>query len=524
MRRKALISIACVSALTIVFCAGPDLRAQTAPPAPAASMQDSANELSVAVGKTVLVDTALPIKRVAMGLGDIAEVHATSPTEIMVSGKAPGETSLIIWDSKGGRQFFNVTVKASSAISDDNLEGVRRELRAELPGQTIKLSTESGTIFMRGTVKDLNANDRAVKIASTAGKVINLLNVAVPPSQPQILLKVRFESVDRTKELQLGINLFSSGFGNTIAGITTGQFSPPGISIPVPGSPATPNISQELNLFAFLPGLNLGATLQALEGNQIAQVLSQPNIVAANGKEASFLAGGEFPYPTVQGSSAAGAGAVSIQFKEFGVRLNFIPTITPRGTIRLQVAPEVSTLDFANGVQIGGFDVPGLDTRRVNTEVELGDGQSFAIGGLLSNTDNESYQKIPFLGDIPILGKFFRSMQKTKINTELIVIVTPEIVAPIQAGATLPEPKFPKKFLPPNTGIPMNNPDAKTAENTPPPVPPVIPVEKLIDSMKPEKTLVIDSASGSFGGGGSIGGGATNTTGMPGGSTSPTEP
>ena len=524
MRRKVLSSIAFLSALNVVLCAGSSLSAQTAPPAPqpAASMQDEANELSVAIGKTVLVDTALPIKRVALGLGEIAEVHATSPTEVMVSGKAPGETSLIIWDAKGGRQFFNVTVRPSSTISDDSLEGIRRELRLELPGQPIKLTVESGTIFMRGTVKNLLANDRAVKIASTAGKVVNLLDVEVPPSQPQILLKVRFESVDRTKELQLGINLFSSGFGNVISGVSTGQFSPPTITLPTAGSPTAITLSNQLNLFAFLPGLNVGATLEALESNSIAQVLAQPNIVAANGKEASFLAGGQFPFPAVQGARAGGVGAVTIQFKEFGVRLNFIPTVTPRGTIRLQVAPEVSTLDFANGVQIGGFDVPGLDVRRVNTEVELGDGQSFAIGGLLNDTDNESYQKIPFLGDIPILGKLFQSMQKTKVNTELIVIVTPEIVAPIEAGSVLPEPKFPKKFLPPNSGIPMNNPDAKTAANTPAPAPPVIPVEKLIDSMKPEKPLVVDSG-GSFGGGGGSAGGTVSAP-VAGGSTSPTEP
>jgi pilus assembly protein CpaC len=214
---------------------------------------------------------------------------------------------------------------------------------------------------------------------------------------------------------------------------------------------------------------------------------------------------------------------VTIQFKEYGVRLNFIPTVTPRGTIRLQVAPEVSTLDFTTGIQIGGFDVPGLDTRKVNTEVELADGQSFAIGGLLNNSDNETYQKIPFLGDIPILGKFFQSIQKTKTNTELIVIVTPEIVAPIEAGDALPEPKFPKKFLPPNSGIPMNTPDAKNASNTPVPAPPALPVEKLIDSLKPEKTLVIDSASGTFGGAGSAGASSGGTP-MPGGSATPTEP
>lgn len=504
MRSKAGVNIAYLSALCVFLCAS-GLQAQSSPAmAPAAqagaSLQDSANELSVAVGKVVLVDTAQPISRVALGLAEVAEVQALNPTEVMVTGKLVGETSLIIWDIKGGRQFFNVTVRASTAGLDDSLESVRRELRAELPGQAVKISSDNGTIFLRGTVKNLNNSSRAEKIASTAGKVVNLLNVEIPPADPQILLKVRFESVDRTKETQLGINIFSSGFGNTIGAVTTGQFSPPGLNLPTGSTAAQPpTISNQLNLFAFLPGLNLGATLQALEQRQLAEVLAQPNIIAANGKEASFLAGGQFPYPQVQGSSSAVGGAVTIEFKEYGVRLNFIPTITPRGTIRLQVAPEVSTLDFTNGIEISGFDVPGIDTRKVNTEVELADGQSFAIGGLLNDTDNETFMKIPFLGDIPILGKFFQSMQKTKINTELIVIVTPEIVSPIEVGAALPDPKYPGKFLPPNTGIPMNNPDAKTAANTLPPTPPSMPVEKLIDSMRANKPLVVESGTGTFG-------------------------
>ena len=231
------------------------------------------------------------------------------------------------------------------------------------------------------------------------------------------------------------------------------------------------------------------------------QVLAQPNVLAANGKQASFLAGGEYPYPVVQGTSAGGAGAVTIEFKEYGVRLNFIPTITPRGSIRLQVAPEVSSLDFTNAIEISGFNVPAINTRKVKTEVELGDGQSFAIGGLLDNRDTESYAKIPFLGDIPVLGKFFQSMQKTRTNTELIVIVTPEIVAPIQVGSALPELKYPTKFLPPNTGIPMNNPDAKTAANTLGTAPAEMPVQQLLDTMKPETPLVIDASGVGFGGG-----------------------
>ena len=220
--------------------------------------------------------------------------------------------------------------------------------------------------------------------------------------------------------------------------------------------------------------------------------------MAINGKEASFLAGGEFPYPVVSGTSG-GTAAVSIEFKEYGIRLNFIPTITPRGTIHLQVAPEVSTLDYNNEVAISGFEVPGLTERRVNTEVDLKDGESFLIGGLLDKSITDSFQKIPFLGDIPILGKFFQSESKTKNDTELIVIVTPEIITPYHAGEALPDLKWPDKFMPPNSNMPMNQPDAKTAENTLPPSAPTIPIEKLIDSMKPEKPLVIESGAGGFG-------------------------
>jgi pilus assembly protein CpaC len=201
----------------------------------------------------------------------------------------------------------------------------------------------------------------------------------------------------------------------------------------------------------------------------------------------------------VQAGSGGGGSSVTIMFKEYGVRLNFIPTITPRGTIRLQVAPEVSSLDFSNAVEVSGFNVPAISTRKVNDEVELADGQSFIIGGLLDNRETETFEKIPFLGDIPILGKFFQSISKNRTNTELIVIVTPEIVAPITAGASLPELKYPDKFLPSNSGIPMHNPDAKTSANTPAPAPATMPVEKLIESMKPETPLVIESTAGGFG-------------------------
>jgi pilus assembly protein CpaC len=446
--------------------------------------------------------------RVAIGQGEIAEVHPTSPTEVMVEGKAAGETNLIIWDIRGGRQFFNVTVRPGASLLHDNLDAIRRELKTELPGDSLRVSSENGAVFLRGTVKDLNSSDRAVKIASTGGKVVNLLNVLVPASDPQILLKVRYISVDRSKASQFGINIFSNGFGNTIGGISTGSLT---TTIPTgSGGAVVSGGTSPTNISVFYPGLNIGATIQALQSTIGAQVLAEPNLLASNGKQASFLAGGEYPYPIVQGGGAGTAATVTIMFKEYGVRLSFIPTITPRGTIRLQVAPEVSALDFSDAVEISGFEVPAITTRKVKTEVELADGQSFVIGGLLDNTESETFQKIPFLGDIPVLGKFFQSMQKTKANTELIVIVTPEIVAPIPAGAPTPDLKLPAKFLPPNSGIPMNTPDAKTAANTPAPAPSTMPVEKLVESLKPEKPLT-ESGGISFG----SSSGVSNTTAAP---------
>jgi len=492
--------------LSVFLCAELGLQAQTPPTVVAqpgaAPVQDSTNEVAVAVGKTLLIDCAQPIARVAVGAAEIAEASAISPSEILINGKAPGETSLILWDRRGGRQFFNITVRPSSAASTDTMDAIRRELAMELPGQTLKVTSENNTVFLRGNVKNLTSSSRAVQIASSGGgKVVNLLNVNVPDADPQILLKVRFASVDRSRERQLGINLLSSGFGNTIAGTTTGQFNAPSVTIPAAGAAATPAIPP-LNLFAFFPGLNLSANIEALEQKGVVEVLAEPNVMAVNGKEASFLAGGEFPFPEAQAGSGGGAATISITFKEFGIRLNFIPTITPRGTIRLQVAPEVSALDFTNAIEIAGFDVPALTERKVKTEVELSDGQSFVVGGLLDKNENEAFQKIPFLGDIPILGKFFQSMQRTKTDTELIIIVTPELVSPIAAGSAMPELKFPEEFLPSNSGIPMNNPDAKTAANTPATPPASIPVEKLIESMRPEAPLVIESGGGQFGGGG----------------------
>ena len=520
--------IACTSLCALSFFFGPHsiLQAQAPTPQPTESATDTSNDLSVTVGKSALVDFTKPITRIAIGMGEIAEATAVSPSEVMVNGKAPGNTSLIVWQQGGERQFFNVIVHPSRAAAEDNIASIRRELKLALPAENINVASENNLIVLRGTVRDLTDSDRAVQIATTAGKVVNLMYVDVPPTPPQILLKVRFASVDRSLEKQLGINIFSTGATNTIGAVTTGQFTPPSVSLPgsgtTSGTSAAATVANALNLFFFRPDLNLGATIQALETQGVVEVLAEPNMLAQDGKQASFLAGGEYPYPVVQGTSG-GSGTVSLQFKEFGIRLNFIPTITPRGTIRLQVAPEVSSLDFTNGISISGFTVPGIDVRRVKTEVELGEGQSFAIGGLLDNRETQTFQKIPFIGSIPILGKFFQSIQKSRTNTELIVIVTPEIVQPIDKGQPLPQLNYPEKFLPPNSKIPMNTPTGIAAGTAPPaPAVPPIPVEKLVKSMQPEKDLVIEGSysTGGYGTGAGAGMGAGMST-LP---TPPTSP
>jgi pilus assembly protein CpaC len=375
-------------------------------------------------------------------------------------------------------------VAASRFLADSRVDVIKRQIERELPGQDVNLTFENEIVFLRGTVRDVTSAERAVSIAATLGKTVDLLYVDVPAPPAQILLRVKFASVDRSLSTQLGLNIVSTGAGNTIGSASTQQFSPPGVPS-LNTAPVTASLADALNLFFFRKDLNLGATIEALQVKGLLQILAEPNVLAEDGKQASFLAGGEFPFPSVT-SSSGGAPIVSIQFREFGVRLTFIPTITPRGTIHLQVAPEVSALDFTNGLSVSGFNVPALTTRKLNTQIELNEGQSFAIGGLLDNRTTDTLEKIPFIGDIPILGKLFQSKSISKQNTELIVIVTPELVRPVPADRPLPGLKFPVPFLPPNTGRDPRTPglDVTGAEPVRPPGA-TIPIEKLRESLHP---------------------------------------
>jgi pilus assembly protein CpaC len=448
----------------------------------------ASRELVLTVGKSLIVNSSANIERVAVGYGDVAEARVVSPKEVLIDGKAPGETSLIIWQEGGNKLFFDLMVRPNTLNLKTRLESVRRQLQQQLPGQNINVTIENDTVFLSGNVKDLTSAERAAAIASIGGKVVNLLYVDVPAGRTQIILKVQFASVDRNNTTELGLNLISTGATNTIGRVTTGQFTPPTFNNIQPGQPTPISLSDALNIFLFRRDINLGATIKALQTRGLLEVLAEPNVLAIDGKQASFVAGGEFPYPILQGGGA-GLGAVTIAFREFGVRINFLPLITPRGTIVLDVAPEVSALDYANGLVFQGATVPGLTTRRVKTEIELESGQSFAIGGLLDRRLQETMSKIPLLAGVPLLGKLFQSRSLQKQNNELLVIVTPEIVRPIPQGQPLPKLETP---------VPLQGPDS--LPRTPgmstgsiPVTPPSssIPREELLDSIRQQSAIKI---------------------------------
>jgi pilus assembly protein CpaC len=276
--------------------------------------------------------------------------------------------------------------------------------------------------------------------------IVNNLKVAPMPVDKQVLLKVRFAELDRNTSSSFGVNIFSNGAAGTIGRITTGQFGAPSPS-GIGGGDNSFTLSDALNVFAFRPDLNLGAVIRALQSEGVLQILAEPNLVTTTGKEASFLVGGEFPVPILQGGG--NAGAVTVQFREFGIRLTFNPVVTENGTIKMYVKPEVSTIDLANAVTVSGFLIPALATRRMETNVELGPGQSFVIGGLIDDRVQQSMSKVPGLASIPLLGQIFKSRDERKNRTELIVLVTPEITKPIEAGEPTPGPVMLREFMGP---------------------------------------------------------------------------
>ncbi len=406
-------------------------------PSPAQTQQGTApsegQTLHVLVGKSVVVNVQAPLARVLSSNPAAVETIATSPTQVVVEGKAAGSSSLILWDQSGNSQMLDVVV-------DVDVTGLRSAIDRGYPNQHINVQADGGKLILSGMVSDPRTVEDLTKMAGFySASVVNSLSVAAS-HDPQILLEVRFAEVDRTRTDQLGFNILSTGATNTVGTISTQQFGAPGLNSSggtIAGSKGSLGISNVLNIFLFRPDLDLAATIADLQQRSVLQILAQPNLLAMNGQKASFLSGGEFPFPVVQGGAAAGA--VTIQFRPFGVRLDFLGTIDlEQNIIRLHVAPEVSTLDFTNAVSISGFVVPALSTRRAETEIELKDGQSFGIAGLVDRREQAQFSKIPGIGDIPVLGQLFRSKSVNRSNSELLVLVTPHIVDPLHKETVKP--------------------------------------------------------------------------------------
>jgi len=393
---------------------------------PASREERSAGErtpltLRLLVGRSLFINTPQRLRRVYVSNPAVLDSLTASPYQLVITAKAAGTGSLVLWDETGQSVLYTV-------LADLDIGGLQDSLARALPGDHVEVSANEGRVHLSGVVGSDGAVDEAVKLAGSYSKeVVNSL-VVDPRHIPQVELRVRIAELDRTKLTQFGFNFFS--VGKNAGAVTTQGFGPP--SFPQIGGDGTQAMVQDvLNLFYFNADLNLGATLKALQDKGVLQMLAEPNLTTVEGQAAKFLAGGEFPYPVIQGSNG-GFTSVTIQFRPYGVKLEFTPHVNPDGTIRLRVSPEVSALDYTNSVKISGYTIPALSTRKADTEIELQNGQSFAISGLLDHRITDDFSKIPGIGDIPILGQLFRSRNMNHSVNELIVIVTPTIVEPLQ--------------------------------------------------------------------------------------------
>jgi pilus assembly protein CpaC len=406
--------------------------------------QGGPEDIRLTVGKSIVIDYPTDISRISTSNPDIVDASPVTAREILVHGKSFGTVTLVVWSKAGQRNFYNITV-------EQNLEPLRKLLKDTFPKEDIHVQSSRESLSLTGRVTNKDVAERATALATPFGKtIVNNLQIISSGVEKQILLRVKFAELDRTASTQFGVNLISTGATNTVGGITTGQFPAPSLAgVTGTAGSSTPQtnsftISQALNIFAFRNDLNLGLFIKALQSRNLLQILAEPNLVTTNGKEATFLVGGEFPIPVLQGGS--NSGAVTIQFREFGVRLNFNPTITGNNTISMHVKPEVSTLDYTNALSFNGFTIPALATRKMETNIELGEGQSFVIAGLIDNRVTETVNKIPGLSSIPILGNLFKTKETDRSNTELVVLVTPEITTPLQPGEGK-TPFMPREFM-----------------------------------------------------------------------------
>ena len=428
----------------------------------------NAKMLHVTLGHSIFINTRMRLKRVYVADPGVLTSATLTPNQIVVTAMNPGLSSLTLLDETGQAQSYVVS-------SDIDLDGLRSAMAEQMKGYNIAIEGAGGRVTLTGTVPTQALADSASKLAGLYAKDVANALVVAPEHPKQVRLQVRILEVDRNKALQLGINLFNPG-GNTnwLAQTTTGQFQST-MKETASAAQNTLEFSNPMNFMLYSAKLNLGTTIQDLQTKQVLQILAEPTITTISGEKANFLSGGEFPFPVVQPSgSSNSAPVVTIQFRPFGVKVEFTPLVNPDGTVRLKVAPEVSALDYTNAVTVSGFSIPALSTRRAETEVELRSNQSFAISGLIDQRTTDMMSKNPGAANIPILGYLFKSKNVNHSTTELVIIVTPTVVDPITETAApsqpdLPIPTLDKKGFDDSLGKRLN------PKPTPPPINPEYP-------------------------------------------------
>ncbi len=437
-------------ALKLAKAADPSAQAAT----PAKAGQPSAGDfqtLHLIVGRSLFLEFPRRLRRVYVSNPAVLDAMTASPSQVVITARSSGASSLVLWTDDGETEVYTV-------LSDVDVAGLSHSLAEALPGDHVEVDAQQGRIHLSGMVGSDAAAEEAARLAGVYSKdVINSL-VVDPRHLPQVQLQVRFAEIDRSKLTAFGINLFGLNGSNMGQG-STQQFSP--FTFQQNGSSTQALTSDFLNLFYFNVKNGIGATIKDLQTKGILQILAEPNLTTISGKPARFLAGGEFPYPMVQPGGIGSVPTITVDFRPYGVKLEFTPWVNSDGTIRLKVAPEVSALDYTNQVVIAGYSLPAISTRKAETEVELNDGQSFGVSGILDHRITDTLSKMPGIGDIPILGQLFRSKNLNHSITELVVIVTPKIIDPLK-GQGLPAPSTPKMpvpFLQPQTfdqGLPKS--------------------------------------------------------------------
>jgi pilus assembly protein CpaC len=394
---------------------------------------ESATKLHLQANQSFLLDSSLDIRRVSIGKPEIADVTVVTPKQLMVTGKAPGETTLIYWTAAGVPTSVDVNVWVEN--------GVRKGLEKIVPGEKFEMSGTPETMILTGSVSSETAQHRLVESAKAYTK--NVVDLLAVERVEQVMLQVRVAEVDRKVVKELGFGFMTdgnqTGRGLLNAGNSFNPFFGELNTTKLGGADGKgPNVSfsDAVNLFVAKPGLfpKFAAFVRALNDRGALKVLAEPNLVVSNGAEGKFLAGGEFPI--VINTSNGGTSGPTVTYKEFGVRLSFLPKITPNGEIHMKIAQEVSELDFTNAVTLTGFSIPALRTRKAESSLQLADGQTFALAGLIDNKISKQVSKVPLLGDIPVLGALFRSTRYQKEETELVVLVTPRLIRPYEKGKT----------------------------------------------------------------------------------------